>query len=338
MNNKVLLICKKRTVEYGVSIGLVNSATFVANFLIANGIPSKVVSVIDSNSIDKEVFNYKPTHIFIQAIWVPPYKMKELVIRYPKIKWQIRVHSKIPFLANEGIAINWLSQYNNIIKQFNNLSVSGNSMAFADAMQKSMNMPVYYLPNLYFLNHNPPQRKPMENKYINIGCFGAIRPLKNHLLQAMAAIYVGNKIGKPIRFHINGGRPEQGGEQILKNLKSLFDASSPHELISHKWEEHNKFLELVASMDVGMQVSISETYNIIAADFVNVGVPIIGSQEIYLLPFFRKAWALNISSIICHLYAAYKRDNFIKRFICSQKLKADTRSAGKKWLLFLKKQ
>ena len=303
--------------------------------MIANGIPSKVVSVTDSNSIDKEVFQYKPTHIFIQAIWVPPYKMQELVIKYPKIKWQIRVHSKIPFLANEGIAIYWLSQYNNIMSCFSNLSISGNSMAFADAMQKSMNMPVYYLPNLYFLNYKPPQRRPIDNQYINIGCFGAIRPLKNHLLQAMAAIYVGNKIGKPVRFHINGGRAEQGGEQILKNLKALFDVSSPHELISHKWEEHNEFLKLVATMDVGMQVSISETYNIVAADFVSVGVPIIGSQEIYLLPFFRKAHALNIKSIICNLYRAYKNDNFLTRFICSQKLKADTKSAGKKWLLFL---
>ena len=33
-------------------------------------------------------------------------------------------------------------------------------------------------------------------------------------------------------------------------------------------------------MDIGMQVTLSETFNIVGADFISQGVPIIGSSEI----------------------------------------------------------
>jgi hypothetical protein len=37
-------------------------------------------------------------------------------------------------------------------------------------------------------------------------------------------------------------------------------------------------------MDVGLQVSLSETFNIVAADFIFNGVPLIGSKDITWLP------------------------------------------------------
>jgi len=44
--------------------------------------------------------------------------------------------------------------------------------------------------------------------------------------------------------------------------------------------EHNDFIRVVKSMDIGMQVSLSESFNIVAADFVSNGVPLVGSPDI----------------------------------------------------------
>jgi len=86
---------------------LVNSAYFVSEYLKSIGIESEVVTVVDGNDVDKVVTQYDPTHIFIQALFITPAKMYELMnlSRHANRNWIVRIHSKVPFLANEGIAM-----------------------------------------------------------------------------------------------------------------------------------------------------------------------------------------------------------------------------------------
>jgi hypothetical protein len=76
--------------------------------LVANGVDSTIIEVIDNNGIDREVTKYKPTHVIIEALWVIPSKFEILTKLHPNVKWIIRLHSEIPFLANEGIAMEWM--------------------------------------------------------------------------------------------------------------------------------------------------------------------------------------------------------------------------------------
>jgi hypothetical protein len=140
---------------------------------------------------------------------------------------------------------------------------------------------VIYLPNYYPQTYT--SKKLDKNKdVIDICCFGAIRPLKNHLLQAVAAIGFAEKIGKKLNFHVNAGRIEMQGHPVINNLKALFDhlEDRGHHLVNHQWRPRDEFLELCAIMDIGLQVSFSETFNIVNADLISQGVPIIGSAEI----------------------------------------------------------
>jgi hypothetical protein len=72
------------------------------------------------------------------------------------------------------------------------------------------------------------------------------------------------------------------GDVILKNLQDLFAGISQegHELVMHDWVEHAAFLILVKQMDIGIQVAFSETFNIVAADMVTSGIPMVVSKEI----------------------------------------------------------
>lgn len=122
-----------------------------------------------------------------------------------------------------------------------------------------------------------------EKGVISISCMGAIRPLKNHLIQANAAIIFAEKHNLHLNFHINGGRVEAKSDNILKNLENLFNYTS-HNLIKCKWLEHDDFLMyLHDNIDIGMQVSFSETYNIVAADHIVMNIPIITSPEINIV-------------------------------------------------------
>lgn len=295
MANKILFICKKRTDFYGPygaydrSYGLINSAQFVCNFLTSQGFENKVVTVDDGNGIDKEVFAYKPTHVIIEAIWATPDKMKELMSlrRYRDIIWIIRLHSKIPFLAYEGTAISWLYGYKTLQATFENLLITVNNKEMVKDLSALFRY-IIYLPNIYQPNSSIGSRSTSTTGVLNIGCFGSIRPLKNQLKQAIAAIDYGNATGIKINFHINSDRIEQSGNNVYKNIKALFNNNPEHSLVEHPWLNHADFINLVLTMDLGLQVSLSETFNIVAADFAWNHVPIIGSREIeWLVPLFK---------------------------------------------------
>ena len=284
--SKVLFICKERS-SYGYgygSIGLINSSTFIANYLNEIGIESKVVVVVDANNIDREVSTFKPTHVVLEAIWVTPKKMEELIKikRYSNITWIVRIHSKISFIAMEGMAFEWITGYADLMRKHDNLFISVNSLEFVEDLRKIFFIRSVYLPNIYYPKNSATKTVGVKGHF-DVASFGAIRPFKNQLIQAVAAIEYGEETEQTIHFHINADRQEQSGDNVYKNLKALF-AGTRHKLIDHPWMTHKDFIKVVVQMDIGLQVSLSETFDIVAADFIANGIPLIGSKDITWMP------------------------------------------------------
>ena len=271
-----------------ISNGLKKSALFVVEMLLHQGIRAKLVEAIDGNSIDRIVTEEKPASVVLEAIWVTPKKLAELQRLHPQIQWTVRVHSELPFLANEGMAIEWIRGYLALGVQvgFNSARTVDDFSILGDAV---------YLPNYY------PLRKPRPGKpwggTFDVGCFGAIRPLKNQLIQAFAAIRFAEEKGVALTFHMNGTRLEQSGANNLKNIEALFRGTK-HSLVLHPWMDHEEFLELVAQMDICLQVSLSESFNIVSADAASMGVPLVGSDAIIWLPRRAKAEVDSSHSIV----------------------------------------
>lgn len=274
----------------GAKSGLSESSNLTSAELTKNfGVDCKVALCDDGNCLDKELFAYKPDVCVIEALWVTPEKLAEIAAMYKGVKFYVRSHSEIPFLSNEGIAVDWIKDYTKIP----NVKNSFNSFVTNDDFTGLLHKKAIYLPNifskvkvtplniwdhLYSLWNNRPRRK-----IINIGCFGAIRPMKNQLIQAIAAIKYGDDNDKIVYFHINAGRQEQGGDSVLKNIRAAFKNTN-HVLVEHGWLSRADFLCLIKRMDIGLQVSYSESFNIVAADFVAMKVPIVVSDAIRWMP------------------------------------------------------
>lgn len=277
--------------------GLLNSAKFVKNALhYFLGIESKIAIVVDGNGIDKEVHSYKPDIIILEALWCPPTKIEELIKLYPKKQWIVRIHSKTPFLANEGIALLWIKQLSHIADRTGNLAIAFNAKETYKEFKEIGIHHAIYLPNFYYpddCESIDPDGKELidrnpcfyDHHGVNICSFGAVRPMKNQLIQAIAAIEYADKHHKKLYFSINGTRVEQKGEQALKNIRALFE-NSRHELVEWDWFEHGTFVYLISKMDVALQVSLSESFNIATADAIHAKVPVVVSEEIDWLPFF----------------------------------------------------
>jgi len=295
MTTKILFILKRRE-DYneikhspkGLSTGLFNSASFMEQMLNDMGIEAHLEVAIDNNCIDRLVNKHKPTHVIIEALWVVPSKFAILTKLHPGVKWIIRLHSEMPFMAGEGMAMDWIGDYvtyKNIIIGVNAPRMLDEVRTFLHIKQKWTNAQtierVIYMPNFY-----PQEYKRKEynsNKHwVDIACFGAVRPLKNHMVQAVAALKFARENGKQLRFHINVGRIEMKGDPVLNNLRGFFQHlyKEGHQLIGHEWRPREEFLELCSQMDIGLQCNFSETFNIVSADLISQGVPVVGSYEI----------------------------------------------------------
>lgn len=277
--------------------GLSVSATQMSYALDELCIPSKMVQVIDNNCIDREVTAYRPTHVIIEAFWVVPEKFDILRKLHPNVKWIVRNHSKSDFLSHEGGMVGWAIDYveRGVILACNSPEATQDFKALARSVGADPKN-VIYLPNYYRVERpsfSPwtlvwkflrfigiTGTAPMVADTWKIGCFGAIRPLKNHLHQAMAAIKAAEAQGLTLHFYVNGNRVEGKAEPILNSLRQLFLRHPQHKLVELGWMDHKAFTEVVASMDVVVQVSNSETFNIVAADAVAGHVPVLVSDEI----------------------------------------------------------
>ncbi len=296
MKKPVVLFILKRREDFnpethnakGLSTGLFNSATFMSDMLTDSGVDARLEIAIDNNCIDRLVTKHRPTHVIIEALWVVPTKFTILTKLHPTVKWIVRLHSELPFLAGEGMAFDWIGDY----AGYKNIQIGVNAPRMLDETRtylkirqqwtdEEVSQKVFYMPNFYPQEY---KRKEYEvnKEYIDIGCFGAVRPLKNHMLQAIAALKFAEHIGKKLKFHINVGRIEMKGEPVMNNLRALFNHiyDQGHRLICNEWTPREGFLELCGSMDIGLQVSFSETFNIVGADIISQGVPLVGSIEI----------------------------------------------------------
>lgn len=318
---KILFILKERQ-DYGqdpisgqknFATGLLNSTQYVVDMLNRNGIESKLVVVVDNNSIDKEVTDYQPTDVIIEALWVVPTKFDILSKLHPNVKWYIHIHSDLPFIANEGVALEWIAAYT----QKPNVKIIANSNRIFSELNFLLNRKhdiddvehkFVYLPNYYPAITLPKKEYEFLENTINIGCFGAIRPMKNQVIQAIAAIMFAEKIGKKLVFHINAARVEQKGESVLKNIQNIFDSvqAEGHMLIQHSWYTREEFLELCSVMDMGMQCSFSETFNIVCADLISQGVPTVGTSEIQWMNSAFHADPNSTADIVDKLIKSYK--------------------------------
>lgn len=298
---RILFVLKYRDNTYGcddpysysthLSSGLYNSAKFVVEMLAERGYEAKLVQVVDNNRIHHEIVEFQADVVIIEAYWVVPEKFLELFLVCPHVSFIIRNHSDMAFLSNEGVVVEWSLKYvgyPNVVLSCNSIQATESfrflvQLEHPDWTPAQVEFKVPYLPNFYPLEgaEKPKRYDPLLSAgVLNVGCFGAIRPLKNQLIQALAALEYADKYGLTLLFHMNGTRLEMKGDPVRKNLVKLFEAYPQHELVFHPWMPHAEFLDLMREMDVSMQVSFSETFNIVSADAVKCGVPIVVSDEI----------------------------------------------------------
>jgi hypothetical protein len=224
------------------------------------------------------------THCLCEALWLGTGELASLLMQFPRVHFLVRVHSEVGFLQVEPGAITLLRDQMLLAEQHLNLSISANSQRLVDFLRTAYDARVLYLPNLYDLERVQRRRgESHQHRLLRIGSFGALRWLKNHTTAAAAALTIARQRGCDLEFCLSVDREEHGAT-VLQAVRNLFSGLPWARLHETPWQPWAAFRRLVGAMDLTLQVSFTESFNITTADSVAEGVPAVVSHAIEWAP------------------------------------------------------
>ena len=81
--------------------------------------------------------------------------------------------------------------------------------------------------------------------------------------------------------------------------------------MEHDWLSHKEFSKLIKKIDLGMQVSMNESFNVVTADYVFGFKPIVVSHQIHWVSGLCKCES-NIDSIVAGIHRVISDVNLLK--------------------------
>lgn len=264
-------------------VGLGINGLHTARVLQRWSIETNVVGVWDIGQLEKAITVHNPTHVLIEAPWVPIPELAALLHKYPNLLFVVRVHSQVAFLQVEAGAVTNFREGLSLQDGNLNLRMAGNSPHFCDWARRAYNSHVLLLPNLY--DHVRPHAKLPRHQInpLRVGSFGATRLQKNHATAAAATLLLGTRLGVDVEFHISVNRTEHG-LGVVEMMRNMY-RNLPHaKLVEVPWEPWSEFRRTVAHMHLTCQLSNTETFNIVTADSIAEGVPAVVSSAIDWVP------------------------------------------------------
>lgn len=283
-----LIFCPRNRSGSNVShTGLIVSAQSTARVLRMHGVNAYVRAVGNRDDIEALIASDSPTHIVINALWLPTAELFYLVQTYVHVHFAVLCHSNIAFLQAEPNAINLLHEAVDLeLSSLGNFQVAANSRNGAAGIRHAWECPAFYLPNLYYLDDTARVlRRRWNGGTLRIGSFGAMRPLKNPTASAFASLAIATALSTDLEYFVNGGRDDGGwASRLLPAVQAIFKGVKYAKLNVINWERWPDFRRTVRGMHLLLQPSFTETFNIVTADGVAEGIPSVVSDVIEWAP------------------------------------------------------
>ncbi len=287
---RVLIVYKSPTVDNpqashdGMGVNTCNTA----KTLRQHGIQAEGISVIDGYDMrDKLRDSYYAdvTHVVMSAPFFDTDYLRYLCGLFPQIKFTITFHSNVGFLGLDSWAVRVIGE--ELSAGIPNFIVSANSHRFHNAVEAAFDAQCALLPNLYLLQKKPVSHSLWDKSSgpLRIGVFGATRVLKNLPTAAWAAQIIARKLDTPVEFWVSAGRQEgPGAAMVLEGIKRFFAHHPGITLVENDWQPWEQFRRTIGRMHLNMQLSYSESFNIVVADSIAEGVPAVVGPAIAWVP------------------------------------------------------
>lgn len=268
-------------------MGLNVAGYTTAKYLRENGVHAHAFAVRNNVDVVRwiERFNrehVKPlTHVVISAPWLSLHDLKSLVRHFRDIRFIVLSHSNVGFLQGDPGGIELFRHYAKLAHRERNLFVGANNRGFVEWFNVVYEEHSRVLPNLY-----PTKRvkgKVWNSDVLKIGAFGAIRPEKNFMTAAAAALVIRAGFRCQLELHMSSGG-EGCQNSTLRAIEEMVKGLEGVTLVRHHWQYWDEFIRLIRGMDLVVQVSYTESFNMVTADAISNKVPVVVSEVIRWAP------------------------------------------------------
>jgi hypothetical protein len=271
-------------------VGLNIAGHTTATALKKHGIDANVFPVKNNVDLVNLIDKYKEktglplTHVVIYAPWITVYDLKALLEHFNYIRCLILSHSNVGFLQADHLGVELLRHYIDLTQVYPNLQVGGNSYKFVKWLNNAFDVEGILLPNLYPLAKGTKMKPAWDDiSPIKIGIFGSPRPQKNFMSAVGAAILIQRKLGVDVEIHMNAD-VEDVNNPVTVAIAQMLEGLDHIKLVIHTWADWLDFIQIVGDMDLLLQPSYTESFNMVTADGISVGVPSVASSAIYWAP------------------------------------------------------
>lgn len=297
----VLLCYKNFGAFMGIShIGLGVSALNNAKNLHKMGIKAQVFPVKDEQGIGVALIqNPDATHVIVSAPWINTPYFAHLCARYPDVQFAMVSHSNVGFLQADIRGIELVKEALDLEGSTHNFHLAGNCREFQMWVEETFRAPCTFLPNMYYLHHQHGRHKHIwSGGPIRIGIFGATRIQKNFISAVAAGMQIGATLGVHTEIWVNSGRNDGPESNRLRNAMKQLTGGVPFVTLNYyNWSSWGDFKRIVGTMNLLLQPSYTESFNMVTADGVSQGVPSVVSDVVTWAPDYWKARIDDVSDI-----------------------------------------
>jgi hypothetical protein len=299
---RVILAYKNFAANKNIShIGLGVAAINTAKVLRREGIQTTVIPVISANDLRNYLLSNRVDHVIISAPWIPTLELAKLAQEHPEVQFAVNCHSNVGFLQADRNGVKLIRETIELEQATHNVHLAGNTERFCRWVESAFRKPCAYQPNLYYLDDHaghPIHPQPIGHSGpLRIGIFGATRPLKNLMTAAAGALEISRALRVPLELWLSGGRAEGGGESVLGAISEMLCGQPNVTVKPNNWQSWPQFRQTVSHMQLLLQPSYTESFNMVTADGIAEGVPSVVSSAIDWAPAHWRADVDNASDV-----------------------------------------
>ena len=265
----------------------VNKSVLPGDLLAGQGVTHSLC-VLSDNSLEKwveAVDKAKPRVVLIRALLCDELVVEILASRYPKINFVSTCHSALAFASTTPIIVTRAAKLIELSVRYPNIYYAHANDVEAKAFYRiyGPGCKVIWLPNV--VKSSPLKKRPYDIKQrsgqTDIFLCCVWRSLKNMLGQIYAVAYAA-KI-KQIRFSLSV--PNVGADDKIPELIKACRKLPGFNMVMVSWRDNQDYIEWMAyNADIVMQASLTESFNYVAWEAMDLGIPVVGSPAITYCP------------------------------------------------------
>lgn len=227
----------------------------------------------------------KPTHVIINTPQlVGPWKTREMARKWPNTEFATLSHTAVVCQHIDGDGTGKNRQIALDSEVLDNVKLAYNNERSVRAVRGAYRRPALYLPNLYDVTtFADPVRARRDHDPLRIGAFGIPRHGKNPIAAAYAALELAERLGVAMQYFVNDDPWGKTYRDIWHTRAQLFRGTR-HVIIPVGWLPWPEFRLKIAQMDICLNPSWDESFNVTVADGIAVGVPSVVTRAMEWTP------------------------------------------------------